>query len=82
MKKKLLSAMLPAALLTAIFFQPVSAAPDDPEDDLPDPTGEYSAEYVSSPFYEKLLLALENSADKTTMEKTLAAALSQEGYQN
>ena len=36
----------------------------------------YSPEYKSSPFYEKLTLALENSADKTTMEKTLAVALS------
>ena len=42
----------------------------------------YSPEYKSSPFYEKLTLALENSADKTTMEKTLAVALSQEGYKN
>ena len=42
----------------------------------------YSPEYKSSPFYEKLTLALENSGDKTTMEKTLAVALSQEGYKN
>ncbi len=49
---------------------------------LSDPTGEYSAEYMSSPYYEKLLLALEDSSDKTTMEKTLAAALSQEGYKS
>ena len=49
---------------------------------LSDPTGDYSAEYKSSPFYEKLILALEDSKDKTTMEKTLAAALSQEGYNN
>lgn len=49
---------------------------------LSDPDGEYSTEYMSSPFYEKLVLALEDSNDKTTMEKTLAAALSQEGYKN
>ena len=49
---------------------------------LSDPTGEFSVEYMSSPFYEKLVLALEDNKDKTTMEKTLAAALSQEGYLN
>ena len=47
-----------------------------------DPTGVFSSEYKSSPFYKKLMSALENNKDKTTMEKVAAAALSQEGYQN
>ena len=47
-----------------------------------DPTGVFSSEYKSSPFYKKLIAALDNSEDKTTMEKALAAALSQEGYKN
>lgn len=42
----------------------------------------FSDEYKSSPFYEKLHTALADSQDKTTMERTLAAALSQEGYKN
>ncbi len=42
----------------------------------------YSEEYKSSPYYAKLNAALENSADKTGMERTLAVALSQEGYKN
>lgn len=42
----------------------------------------YSKEYQSSPYYEKLMNALEDTKDKTTMEKTLAVALSQEGYKN
>ena len=42
----------------------------------------FSDEYKSSPFYEKLQTALADTQDKTTMERTLAAALSQEGYKN
>lgn len=42
----------------------------------------FSAEYKTSPFYTKLTQALDSSRDKTAMEKTLAVALSQEGYQN
>ncbi|MER2081488.1 MAG: dockerin type I domain-containing protein [Ruminococcus sp.] len=41
-----------------------------------------SEEYKSSPYYTKLVSALEDSADKSTMEKALAVALSQEGYKN
>ena len=44
--------------------------------------GVFSSEYQSSPFYEKLMTALDDNKDKTTMEKALSAALSQEGYQN
>ena len=42
----------------------------------------FSEEYKGSPYYTKLTAALEDSKDKTTMEKVLAVALSQEGYQN
>ena len=42
----------------------------------------YSDEYKTSPYYIKLVQALEDTKDGTTMEKTLAVALSQEGYKN
>ena len=42
----------------------------------------FSPEYMSSPFYAKLVAALEDTKDKTAMERTLAVALSQEGYKN
>ena len=42
----------------------------------------FSEEYKASPYYTNLTQAIENNSDKTTMEKTLAAALSQEGYKN
>jgi hypothetical protein len=42
----------------------------------------YSPEYMSSPYYTRLQEALESSQDKSVMERTLAVALSQEGYLN
>ena len=42
----------------------------------------YSDEYKSSLYYEKLNAAIDNFGDKTGMERTLAVALSQEGYKN
>lgn len=42
----------------------------------------YSDEYKTSPYYKNLMNALDESKDKSTMEKTLAVALSQEGYKN
>ncbi len=42
----------------------------------------FSEEYKASPYYTKLTDAIENNSDKTMMEKTLAVALSQEGYKN
>lgn len=42
----------------------------------------FSEEYQTSPYYERLMQALEEHKDGTTMEKALAAALSQEGYAN
>lgn len=42
----------------------------------------FSDEYKGSPYYQKLMTALDDSKDKTMMEKTLAVALSQEGYKN
>lgn len=42
----------------------------------------YSEEYKSSPYYAKLNAAIENFGDKSGMERTLAVALSQEGYKN
>lgn len=42
----------------------------------------FSDEYKTSPYYEKLMQALDDNKDATTMEKMLAVALSQEGYAN
>ena len=42
----------------------------------------FSAEYMGSPYYAKLLDALENTKDSSVMERTLAVAQSQEGYLN
>lgn len=42
----------------------------------------YSDEYKTSQYYTNLMNALDESKDKSTMEKTLAVALSQEGYKN
>lgn len=42
----------------------------------------YSDEYKTSPYYENLVNALDSTKDKSAMERTLAVALSQEGYKN
>jgi len=63
-----------AVLMTGLFSLCASAA-----------NGEelrFSDEYKTSPYYAKLIEALEETKDGTTMEKTLAVALSQEGYAN
>lgn len=75
MKKRLISGLLCVAVMISVlaFAVPTASAKDDYK---------YSQEYQSSPYYAKLTAALDNSADKTAMEKTLAVALSQEGYKN
>ncbi|MBQ3284774.1 MAG: CHAP domain-containing protein [Ruminococcus sp.] len=60
-----------AVLMTSVFS--VSASGEDLR---------FSEEYKTSPYYTKLMQALEETKDGTTMEKTLAVALSQEGYAN
>ena len=42
----------------------------------------FSEEYKTSEYYAKLMSALEATGDKSVMERTLAVALSQEGYLN
>ena len=76
MKLKKLLSCLTAAVVAASILLTVSATAFAQED------LRFSPEYKTSPFYEKLTLALENSQGKTTMEKVLAVALSQEGYKN
>ncbi len=73
--KKLLCGWLSAAVVCAslLFAFPSASAQDN---------FKYSAEYMSSPYYTKLTAALENSEGKSAMERTLAVALSQEGYKN
>lgn len=74
-KKRLISGILTAAVLISTLFiaVPTASAKDD---------FKYSPEYQTSPFYSSLVAALENSQNKTAMERTLAVALSQEGYKN
>ena len=73
--KQIISGILSAAIaVTSLAFAVPSAAA---KEDL-----KYSQEYKSSPYYTKLNAALEDSKDKSAMQKTLAVALSQEGYKN
>lgn len=73
--KKLISCVTAVTVLISCLFSVSLSA--HAQDDV-----KYSEEYKSSPFYAKLTGALENSEGKTTMEKVLAVALSQEGYKN
>ncbi|MBU5461676.1 dockerin type I domain-containing protein [Lachnoclostridium sp. MSJ-17] len=71
--KRILCVITAAALLASSLFSLTAYADDSLV---------YSEEYKSSPYYERLTAALSDSEGKSTMEKTLAAALSQEGYLN
>ena len=74
MKRILCMITVVAMVVTCVFSVSASAG-----------TGEdlrFSAEYQTSVYYERLMQALEDAKDGTTMERTLAAALSQEGYAN
>ena len=73
--KKILSCVTAVAVLAFCLFSLTITA--HAAEDL-----RFSEEYKTSPYYTKLMTALEDTKDKTTMEKTLAVALSQEGYQN
>ena len=75
MKRRIVSVVLSLTVILAslAFAVPQASAKDNYK---------YSSEYQASPFYQKLNSALENSSGKTAMEKTLAVALSQEGYKN
>ena len=73
-KKRLISGALSVVLaISFIFAAPTVLASEDLK---------FSQEYKSSPFYTKLTETLENTQDKSAMERTLAVALSQEGYKN
>ncbi len=73
LKKMLCVLMTLCVLLSGIMCCSFSASAED---------FRFSDEYKTSPFYTALTEAIENSGDKTMMEKTLAVALSQEGYKN
>ena len=73
MKKIICCITAIAVMLTSVFSLSASASGEDLR---------FSEEYKTSPYYEKLMQALEDTKDGTTMEKTLAVALSQEGYAN
>ena len=72
--KRILSCITAAAVTSSCLL---SSATAFAQEDV-----SISEEYKSSPYYTKLVSALEDSADKSTMEKALAVALSQEGYKN
>lgn len=71
MKKIVSFIIVTALLLTSVLSASASG------EDL-----RFSEEYKTSEYYTKLMQALEDTKDGTTMEKTLAVALSQEGYKN
>ena len=73
--KRVFGGILSAAVICAslVLSVPSASAKDN---------FKYSEEYMSSPYYTKLIDALEDNKDKTAMQKTLAVALSQEGYKN
>lgn len=73
--KKIISAVMTVSVLASCLFSTALTA-------RAQESVVFSPEYKTSPFYTKLVAAQEDSKDKTTMEKVLAAALSQEGYQN
>ena len=73
MKKIICCITAITVMLTSVFSLSASASGEDLR---------FSEEYKTSPYYEKLMQALEDTKDGTTMEKTLAVALSQEGYAN
>ena len=61
-------------LISCVTSAPVSAANAEKL--------RFSDEYKTSPYYTKLMQALQETEGSTTMERTLAVALSQEGYKN
>lgn len=71
--KKTISILLVIAVLFGVFS--ISAAASD--EDL-----RFSDEFKTSEYYTKLMAALDEHKDSTTQERTLAVALSQEGYKN
>ena len=74
MKKALCILLSIATIVTCVLSLSATAFADD------DPR--FSQEYISSEYYSKLMTALEGSEDLSIMERTLAVALSQEGYLN
>ena len=73
MKRLISFAIVLAVMLSSAFSVVASASGTDLR---------FSEEYKASPYYTKLMQALDEHKDGTTMEKTLAVALSQEGYAN
>lgn len=61
-------------LITSVFALSFSASAEN--------KFKYSDEYKTSVYYTQLQSALENSLDRSAMQRVLAVALSQEGYKN
>lgn len=78
LNKRIMSGILSAAVIIAsLFFAVPSVSAKENKDNY-----KFSDEYKTSPYYANLTAALDNSDGKSAMEKTLAVALSQEGYKN
>lgn len=74
MKKSISILLSMMTVISCLFSLTTSAAA---EEDL-----RFSEEYKTSVYYANLMNALEEHKDSTTQERTLAVALSQEGYLN
>lgn len=72
--KRMVCILTVISVLASSLFVSFSASAQD--------NYKYSDEYKTSPYYEKLVNALDSTKDKSAMERTLAVALSQEGYKN
>ena len=70
--KKLICIITVLALLMSSVFSAAASG-----EDL-----RFSEEYKTSPYYEKLMKALSDTENASVMDRTLAVALSQEGYAN
>lgn len=64
-------------VLTVLMTSVLSVSASTEAEDL-----RFSEEYKTSPYYEKLIKALDDTKDASAMDRTLAVALSQEGYAN
>ncbi len=85
--KRIFCCFLAAAVITcSIGMGAVSAFASDPGKSVYSSAeaqaARFSDEYKGTEFYSKLMTALEENKDASVMERTLAAALSQEGYKN
>lgn len=85
--KKILCCFLAAALISTCAVMGAVSVSATGTDGLTasqtvSDTGAFSAEYKNTQYYTRLQTALNETKDSSLMERTLAVALSQEGYNN